>query len=877
MRWSDLSLRLRAILLPARAERDLEDELAAHLEMQALRNRRSGMSPAEADLAARRQFGSLTAVREECRDERRIGLWETSYQDIRYAMRGMRRAPGFSLTVILTIGLGLGINTAAFTVFNAYVLRPLAVNDPYALYEAHWVTKSGSARGFTFAQFQRLRQDNPAFADAIATRGMQSRVNGRQCFGDFVSGSYFSMLGVGAAVGRVLTPADDAEAAPVAVLSYGAWQNFFVSDPEIVGRRILVHGYPLTIVGVARAGFSGLGDQMRDLWMPASVYRQAAEGTDPFTLTSSEPLEVIGRLRPGVSAARASVLVNAVAPRLVSDRGSRDKVAGIALRSNATAVHLAPQAYVLLLPLTSAFALVLLMACANVANLMLARAVARQREIGIRLSLGAARARLARQLLTESVLLALPAAAAGFAISQLAVSGGMRAMLAVLPTEFADYIRVAPLDADFRVFLFMTAAAIACGILFGLAPALQATRGNIVQASRGDFGHQFRAQRTRSVLVVVQVTVCSTLLIGAGILLRSASLISHRDWRIRTRDTLSIQLGGAKFRGRVLDRLARESSVAAIASSSVLPFDSGFPSARIQTADRRLLDSSYDYVSPEFFATLGVEIRRGRNFTPEETSGGSPVAIVSEAFAQKLWPGADAIGQTVKMMNDSRSHLAQATPLRLREFRVIGVAADFTTGFMDDPERRMLVYFPSTVEAAGSTLILRVNGDPEAARQRIDRELNESVPGAVDQIHRLQSLAVGRAFPFRMAYWVSAMLGALALLLAVSGIYGVLSYLVAQRTREIGVRMALGATVASVTRMVVLQSVRLAAGGTVLGGLAGLAVWKMLASAMLALRGFEAFPFAAGGALVLVASVAAGIFPALRAARVDPLEALRHD
>ena len=876
MQWRDLALRLRAVFLPGRVERDLEDELSAHLEMQALKNRQSGMSQEEAERAARRQFGSLTACREECRDERRISLWDTSCQDMRYALRGMRRAPGFAFTVILTIGLGLGINTAVFTVFNAYVLRPLAVNDPYALYETHWVTESGGNRGFTWAQFQQLREANPAFADAIVTRGMQSQVNGRQFFADFVSGNYFSMLGVGTAFGRTLTPADDVERSPAAVLSYSAWQNFFASDPKILGRTILVHGFPLTIVGVARAGFSGLGDVMRDFWMPASLYSQVAAGRDPFTPSSAEPLEVIGRLRPGVSPARARVLLNVLAPRLASGSGSHNKVDAIDLRSNATAVHLSPQAFIILLPLTSAFALVLLMACANVANLMLARAVARQREIGIRLSLGAARARLIRQLLTESVLLALPAAAAGFAISQLAITGGMHAMLAVLPAEFADYVRVTPLDADFRVFLFMAVTAIACGLLFGLAPAVQTTRGNIVHAARGDFGHQFRAQRTRNALVVVQVTVCSTLLIAAGILLRSASLITHQDWGIRTRDTLSIECP-AKFRARVLERLARDSSVLTIASSSVLPLDSGFPSGRLATADRRLLDSSYDYVSPEFFATLGIEIRRGRNFTREETLGGAPVAIVSQTLAQQLWPGLDGIGQTVEMTTDSRSHLAERTPLRFRKFRVIGVAADFRTALIDDEVSRMLVYFPSPSQAAGSPLLLRVSGDPEAARQRIDRELSESVPGGVDRIHRLESLAVGRAFPFRMAYWVSATLGALALLLAVSGIYGVLSYLVAQRTREIGVRMALGATALSVTRMVVGQSARLAGGGIVLGGLAGLAVSKILASAMLALRGFEALPIAAGGALVFLACLAAGIVPAVRAARVDPLEALRHD
>jgi len=868
MNWRDLVLRARAAFLPGRAEQDLDDELALHLEMQARKNRDSGMSVSEAERAAKRQFGSLALVEEECRDARGIGLLETLRQDAAYALRGMRRSPGFALSVILTIGLGLGVNTAAFTVFNAYILRPLAVTDPYSLYEAHWLRESGRHDGFKWQQFQQLRTNSPVFTDALASRGMQLQVNGRQCFAELVTGNYFSMLGVGASMGRTLVPSDSEAAGrePVMVLSYSAWQNFFSSDPDIIGRRLLVHGYPLTVVGVARAGFGGLGDVTRDFWVPGSMYAQLAEGPDPFAANSHESLQVIGRLRRGVSERSARRMLNEMAPRLPLYPLNAPHPPTIDVRSNATAVYVTREALTLLMPLIVAFALILVMACANVANLMLARAVARQREIGIRLSLGAARSRLIRQLLTESVLLALPGALVGLAVSQVSLEGGVRAMFAVLPAEFADYIRVAPFDPDLRVFGFMMLAALLSGLLFGILPALQSTRTG--------FAHQYRPQRTRNFLVLTQITVCATLLIGAGILLRSANRIANRDWGIRTSDALTIELQ-EKFRERILDRLSSHPIVREIANSTVVPLDSGFPSARV-AAGGGLIDASYDSVSPEFFDVLGIQIRRGRNFTADETSSGSAVAIVSEDFARHKWPGSDGIGQTISLIPDSRSHLSEAAPLRSRQLRVVGVAADFQTGLIDDQNSRMMIYIPTARTRAGN-LLLRVYGDPEAARQRIVRELEESAPGSVDRIHRMQSLAEGRAFPFRMAYWVSATLGALALLLAVSGIYGVLSYLVAQRTREIGVRIALGATAASVTGLVVRQSLRLSAIGIALGALAGIAVWKLLASAMLALNSFELTPFAGGAALVLLACVAAAAIPAMRAARVDPLAALRHD
>ena len=602
MSWNDLLLRLHALVFRNRVESELEEELACHIEMQARKNLAAGMSEAEARRRARVQFGGTEQVKEACRDARRVRIIETIGQDILYALRGFRRSPTFGLTVVSTIALGLGLNTTLFTILNAYFFRTVSVHAPHSLYEFLWTDRAGGRHRFTWPEYREFLKENAAFSDALAYRSVFTRVDGRNILGHLVSGDYFRMLGVGAALGRTLLPADSS--APgresVIVLGYSTWHGQFASDPSIVGKKVWLRGYPFEVVGVARPGFTGLGDTPIDFWPPLTMNARFYDGPDLFGPEHPRMLFIVGRLKPGFSVREAQTALTAWALRFTADRPDAEKAVGAIFWSRATSLVLNPRAALMLSPILAAFALVLLIACANVANMMLARAMSRQREIGIRLALGAARSRLVRQLFTESILLALPAAAAGFLVSQATIGLGVRVMFATLPAEFAQLIRVAPLPPDVRVFCFMLAAAIASALLFGLAPAIQATRTNVMQAARGDFTSEFRPARLRNSLVVGQITVCVLLLITASILLRGANRIQSLDIGLRTRDVVEIAIQ-EKARTRVIDRLSSDPAVRILAAAENAPMNGAFPEISVEPADSSvILRTAYNRVSAEY-------------------------------------------------------------------------------------------------------------------------------------------------------------------------------------------------------------------------------------------------------------------------------------
>lgn len=857
MNRHDLFLRIRALFLRRRVERELDEELQFHLEMAARKNAAEGSDAAR---LARVRFGGIDSVKEDCRTVRGTQLVESTLRDIKYALRGFRRSPLFVLTVVGTISLGLGLNTALFTLFDNFVLRPLPVRDPYSLYEFNWNDRAGHERAFSWREFENFSKNNPAFSEVIAMRGSYARSDGRPLLGILVTGNYFRMLGGVAALGRTLIP-EDASAPgrePVIVLSYAAWQNKFGADPNIIGKKLALHGYPMEVIGVSREEFRGLDPAPLDYWAPITMAPQLENGGNRFVESG---LRIAGRLKPRVSVSQAEVALTGFAKHVTQDRAESERAAGVVLESRATAMRLSLKTIGLFSPLGVAVGLVLLLACANVANMMLARAMARQREIGIRLSLGAARGRLIRQLLTESLLLAIPASLAGFLVARTAVEAGLRIMYATLPPDMAQVMPPISLPPDLRIFAFMLAVAFASALLFGLAPAIQSTRADVMLAARGEFTSDVRPMRLRNTLVIVQITVCALLLICSGVLIRGESAMRSFDVGYKTHGMIGI-VPPEKARTVILQRLRSDSAVQAIAEAESIPLNGTLPAVSI-SAGPKASDGWYNQVSPEFFSLLGIPIIEGRNFTPDEAESGAPVVVISQLTAARLWPKGDALGREIFIRHNAQYSSA----------RVVGVTRNIISCSIPYGPDPPLVYFPATT----GKLLIRVNGNVEAARLRLDKELSTLAGEDIRDIHTMDQSFALSVYLFRIGSWLGSLLGGLALLLTLSGIYGVLSYLVSQRTKEIGIRMALGARIGAVTRLVMMQSMRLAVVGIGLGTALALGVSRFLASHLVFVNTFDLWAYAAGVFLVVAAALGAAYFPSRRAARIDPVTTLRYD
>ena len=878
MNWHDLTLRLRALAFHKQVERDLEDELDHHIEMQARKNEAAGMNAAEARRRARIQFGGATQVREECRDARRVGLIETTWQDVRYAIRGFRRSPILVLTVVATIALGLGLNTALFTIFNATYFRPIGVHDPHSLYEFLWADRAGP-HDYTWPEYREFLRENPAFSEALGYRHTEARMDGRTMLGTLVTGEYFRVLGVGAARGRTLLPGDSAAPGrePVIVLSYQAWKSRFSGDPDIVGRKVLLRGYPFEVVGVASAGFAGLGSRPADFWAPLTMGIRFDAGPDLFGPQNPRSLSIVGRLKAEFGVRQAQAGLTLWAQRFTAAGPSGAKAVQTIMLSRATAKPLNLKTVLVFSPILVAFSLVLLMACSNVANMMLARAMSRQREIGIRLSLGASRGRLIRQLLTESLLLALPSAVAGVMVSQAAIRVCIAVLLATLPPGVPDFgARLPELTWDIRVFAFSLAFALISAVLFGLAPAMQATRGSIMQAAKGDFNNGGSPSRLRNSLVVGQVTVCVLILVTAGTLLRGVDRIHSLDTALSTRNTIKIVVP-EKSRELVLNQLASEPSVEILAAAGNAPVERK-PTVPIRpAAGGTVLNTAANNVSPEYFALFEIPIVRGRNFTAGEARSGAPVAVISQTMAQRLWPHQEAVGRSLRLVPDQRTEPGLR---RFQAVNVIGIARDEISRWILSGEDNSLVYFPTNPRAPGNELLVSAYGDFETARRKIEADLTATDPNAVEEIRKIQIrewVAEDAYYTLRLAYWLSSAIGLLALLLTLSGLYGVLSYVISQRTKEIGIRMAMGASSSAVTGLVLKQSMRLAIIGTLAGGVLAMGVSRILASILVVINTFDGAAYIGGVPLVLAACAAAAYFPSRRASRIDPLITLRYD
>jgi len=868
--WRTLAVHVRALVLRRAADAELTDEIRYHLERDVERRIARGETEADAWMSARRQFGNVTALTEEARAASRVDAIEQLMQDARYALRGFRRAPRFALTVVLTIGLGLGLVTSAFTIFDAYVLRLFEVRDPHSLFEMRLHDRWGRERNASWNEYQALTRANPAFSESFASVWIIARRDGEPVMLQAVTGGFFRMLGVGPALGRLIEP-DDAAAAgggPVLVLSHRAWRSKFGGDSSVVGKALRIRDRSYEVIGVAREGFDGLGDTPPDFWVPMTM---AAALDDRAAASSADDpmVKIVGRLVPGMTSASAARALSAWASAATADRPERERAPTVTLEPRATPVYMSPATMLEVSPLFVAFALVLLIACANVANMMLARGMARQRELGIRLALGAARGRLVRQLMTEAVLLAVPAAFVGYALSRVALDVAVKLMFATVPEAFSSYLRVLSLGPDIRLFAFLVVCAVLAAVAFGLAPALQTTRTNVVSATRGEFSAAIKPTRLRNALVLGQVTICALLLITGTVLLRGARRLQSLDVGFRSAGVVQVYPPQA-LRSQVLERLDSDPSVRAVEASSHGAFDGRFPQV-IVTGPPNVASTMAGSVrvSPGYFEALGIAVRRGRTFSADEARSRERVGVVSEATAQRLWPNGDAIGEVVTLSSPYAGQTGQ------RAVRIIGVVGDVVAGFYGERRDHPTVYEPGSVDSDLATLVVATGSDGPLALASIERRLSPVDPGGSVEIHTLDESVAVQLYPFRAAHWVASALGAIALLLTITGIYGVLAFVVALREKEIGIRLALGATRRAIVGLVVRQSIRLAAIGVVAGALLALGAARFISSHLTMIPAFDSLAFVAGMAIVLAAALAAAYVPSRKAANVDAVESLR--
>jgi predicted permease len=861
-----LWLRLRALFFGGKVDRELDEELSFHLEMAVRKQVAEGVPEQEARRRARIRFGPRPLVEDECRDARGIGLFQTLAQDVRYAVASFRRSPTLPASVIGTVGLALGLNAAVFTVVNAYVLRPSPVRDPYSLYQFAWRDRTGRFHGFSRAEYEQFAHDNQVFSGSFAARKqLVARIDAHPAFGMLVSGDYFSLLGVDAVLGRTLVASDERSKAPVVVLSWTYWRSHFAADPGIIGKTIAIQGQSFEVVGVLRDGFGGLDLLPHDFWVPLSVERLLDD--------RNGPLEIVGRLKPDLTPQAATAALTLWARTMTEGRRDEDKAVAAVLESRATPMPRSRLTVALFGPILIAFAFVLLIACANVANMMLASGITRRREIGIRMSLGATRRRVVRQLLTESVLLAIPTALLGILVAGWVLDLGTRSLVNGIPPEYFAYVRLPSFAMDARVYAFLIVSSALATLVFGLMPALAVTRPDAAMAARGEFKSDVRQGRARNLLVVLQIAASATLLISAALLLRSSNRLANTDTGLTTHDVLEIYIRETA-RPRVLEALA-SLPLEPVAAVSSVPLDTNPPRVGVAPAgDSRIVQTAYRHATPEFFEVFGIPLLNGRHFTPAETQGSAALTIVSQTLARRLWGDGNAVGRTLAVVPDQRS--TSFAPVAQSTVEVIGVARDIASGQMDSVGDRTQIYLPARLQSSGTVIVARVKGDVDVVRQQVDKALEAAAPGSIERIHSMETLAVGRVFPLRIAYWTSAVVGGVGMLLTISGVYGLLAFAVKQRSKEIGVRMALGADVRAIIALIVSHSLRLALVG-LLSGTAIAAAASSLFGARLLRVTFDAAPVLAAAAIVFAACLCATLIPACRAARLDPVTTLRHD
>jgi predicted permease len=809
-------------------------------------------------------------------------------QNLRYAFRSLARQPLLVVVVVASLGLGIGANTTIYSLANAFLLRPVPAQHPEELVAVYTSESSGELYGSTsHPAYLEMRDRNPALSSlaayTVAPMSLTVNSHSQRLIGALVSGNYFTMLGAAPGHGRLLLPADDApEAAAVVVVSHGLWTRRFGSNPELVGSRLMVNGHPFQVVGILRPDFlSAVMGVTPDLFVPLSATPLANPGSDRLEQRGGRWLFLMGRLAPDQKIGAVRARMNTIAREMGAQYPNTDSARVISVLPESQA-RLHPRikgpvtAFMALL--ATVVALVLLVACANVAGLMLARATTRRREVGVRLALGASRGQIMSQFLVESLVLALLGGAAGWVLA----AWGTDLLLAFKPPLPLDV----PIDVrpDGRVLLFTLILSVVTGVLFGLVPALEALRVDPAPAIHEGAQGGLRRSRLRSALVVGQVAVSLLLLIGAGLLVRALGRASQLDPGFEVNRTLALSFDlrlhgyddakGQGFYRDLLERVRALPQVEAAALDEHLPLGlgsqrSGLAIQGYTPAPREHIEIAGTVVSTGYFETLGIPIVSGRPFDDSDRAGGARVAIVNQAFARRFWPGQEAVGKRINLDTNG----GDSTWIE-----VVGVAG--TIKYHNLAEDPLPFFYVPFAQAYGPamTLVARVTRDPArelAAMRGVVRSLDDDLP-VFDAKTMTEHLGI-TLYPVRLASTVLGAIGVLALLLAAIGLYGVVAYAVSQRTREIGVRMALGARPLDVLRLIVSHGMRLAGVGLAIGLVLALAVTRLVTGLLYGVSPTDPVTLVAIGALLLSVTLLASWIPARRAARVDPMVALRHE
>jgi predicted permease len=864
----------------SRRERELDRELRNHLELEA--------EEGTAEDAARRALGNLTKIREDVREAWGWAGILRFARDLRHAFRVLRWNPGFAVVAILALALGVGANTALYSILNAIFLRALPVEKPEQL-----VVLSSNNQSYSYPQYQTLREASQTLQGVIAHRILNTNIGpagaverGKVAL---VSGNYFSLLGLRTAIGAPIAAEDDLQPGsggargPVAVLGFALWNRRFGADPAVLGRAIELNGTPFTVVGVMDPAFSGLEVGMvPDAYIPMMMEPVIwPDNRAALAQRRNVWIRLMGRLRPGVSRELAEAELTVLLqqfnqpelPSVTAERRKRLLAQRVELLPGIAGISGLRQRYsqpLTVLMVVAGF--VLLIACANVASLLLTRATGRQREIAVRLALGATRGRLVSQLLSESLLLALAGSGAGMLLAR-----WLRDLILSFLPQAADV----SVTLDARVLGFSLVLSIATGLLFGLVPALQATRPQMTPALKGeDFAGGKSRFNLRQGLVVLQVALSLLLLTGAGVFIRSLKNLERMDPGFVRENILVFSLApkmsgyqqdaAQVFYQRLLDRLRTLPGVLSAGMADFLPLDNHtentiYVEGYRPGPDEPTLDPGASVITPAYFATMGIPVLMGRDFNDRDTAAAPGAAIVNETFARHYFGTQNPLGHRI---GNAKDHI---------DIEIVGVVKDSKYGGLRETPARMVYRALAQRGAFGAmTVHVRTAGDPialgSAVRAEV-RNLNRNLP--VTDMHTVRDLVDRAMVQDRLVATLSALFSALALALCAVGLYGVMSYAVSRRAREIGIRMALGGTRGSIARQVVKEAAVLVAAGVLVGLPVCYAVLKLVSGLLFGLAPADAVSTAAAVAVLAAAAFAAAWIPARRASRVDPMTALR--